>query len=212
MRTAHSASLSFHLHSHRARQIGVAVIAVVLNVGAASAQTVTTPNGRLVPYIPHVLPREAGGPNPSNVRRPAQPAEADAKVAQARRQAAIDAQPTNRLLKAYRLYIGVKQCVEARKGYALVYLNDDQMVDAKSRVIAIEKAMVAADPAIDPNAIWTKANGPEENDNPPNEIAAIFQLGDALGKRWLSSPEWIQESDDYCKRAYSALSDLSVEV
>ncbi|WP_426313811.1 hypothetical protein ACN9MF_20040 [Methylobacterium fujisawaense] len=162
----------------------------------------------MVPYIPHVLPPEAGGPNPSTVRRPQQPTADDAKVAQARRQAAIDAQPSNRLLKAYRLYIGVKQCVEARKGYALVYLNDDQMADAKSRVIAIEKAMVAVDPAIDPNALWTKANGPEENDNPPNEIAAIFQLGDALGKRWLSSPAWVQESDDYCNRSHSALSDL----
>jgi hypothetical protein len=192
------------------RRIGAAIIAVGLTVGGAASQPVMSTNGRLVPFILHVLPPEARGPtvpSPSNVRRREELPE-DAKADVVRKQAAIDAQPANRLLKAYRFYIGVKQCVEARKGYALVYLNEDQMADARARVIAIEKATVGAEPAIDANAIWTKANGPDADNEASDDMTAVIQLADALGKRWLSSPEWVQESHDYCKRRHSALSSL----
>lgn len=125
-----------------------------------------------------------------------------------RKQAAIDVLPSNRLLRSYRLYIDVKQCFDARKGYALVYLNENQMMDAKIRVVAIEKSMKDVDPTIDTDAIWRKANAREADDTPTNEIAAIFQFADAVGRKWVSSPDWIEESHDYCKRSYSSLTDL----
>lgn len=134
------------------------------------------------------------------------------KMEQSRKQTAIDALPSNRLLKSYRLYIGVKQCFEARNGYAAVYLSGQQMGDAKSRVVAIEKALKAADPTIDSDAVWSKANAPEPSEKAATEFGAVLQFADALGKRWVSSPEWIEEANDYCKRTFSALSDQYSEI
>lgn len=94
------------------------------------------------------------------------------EMEQLRKQATIDALPSNRLLKSYRLYIGVKQCFEARNGYAAVYLTGQQVGDAKSRIVAIEKALKSADPTIDSDAVWSKANTPE-----PSEKAVTGDRG-----------------------------------
>lgn len=134
------------------------------------------------------------------------------KTEQLRKQATIDALPSNRPLKSYRHYIGVKQCFEARNGYAAVYLSGQQMGDAKSRIVAIEKAFKATDPTIDADVVWSKANAPERSEKAATKIGAVLKFADALGKRWVSSPEWIEEANDYCKRTFSALSDQYSEI
>ncbi|MCJ2063381.1 hypothetical protein MKK63_11740 [Methylobacterium sp. J-088] len=123
-----------------------------------------------------------------------------------RQQATIDAQPGSRLERAYRSYIGVKQCVEARRGYAAIYLTEEQGIDAKAKVVAIEKALRGSDPTLDPDAIWTKANQPPAQE-PSDGLAGLIQLSDGIGKQWLTYPQWFEESDDYCRHTYVGLSD-----
>ena len=123
-----------------------------------------------------------------------------------RDQAAVDAQPSNKLLRAYHLYIDIKLCFESRKGYEVVYLNEEQLSDAKTRVVAIEQAVKEADPTIDTDAIWRQANDVEVT-TPTNGLSAIFQFADIMGRKWVSYPDWIEESDEFCKRAYSSLSE-----
>ena len=62
--------------------------------------------------------------------------------------------PTIDLASAYDSYLWVKGCYEARKGYAVGFIVENQMTAAKEQIRAVEDAITSQHPTIDSNRVW----------------------------------------------------------
>jgi hypothetical protein len=72
-------------------------------------------------------------------------------------QARQDAMPINRLLTGYRFFHYVSVCNEARSGYLLKYVNDDDLERAHKAVRAIADKASKDDPSINTDNVWKQA-------------------------------------------------------
>lgn len=64
--------------------------------------------------------------------------------------------PEKHLAKAYGNYLGIKICYEIRQGYAMVWVNEQEMENAKTLIRGIEDA-ITADHRLDTDKIWNSA-------------------------------------------------------
>jgi restriction endonuclease Mrr len=87
----------------------------------------------------------------------------DAERAEQQRQQRIENErqakiPVNRLYWAYVSYSHVQLCHEARRGYAVTYVNDVELQRARTVAKAIEQRALAEDPKIDPDKTFAEAD------------------------------------------------------
>jgi hypothetical protein len=57
--------------------------------------------------------------------------------------------PIGQLRISYHLYMHLKECYEARKGYAAVFINDHELDVAREAIRSIERRLVSAESSID---------------------------------------------------------------
>jgi hypothetical protein len=103
----------------------------------------------------------------------------EVKAQQDREAAALReaAKPAGRVLYAYTLYVRINFCNQVREGYAVQYINDDQLARATVVVKTIVGKAQQEDPSINTDEIWQAAR--QEAAHHPHPIArangAMFQ-------------------------------------
>lgn len=105
------------------------------------------------------------------------------------------AKPENIMLTAYRHYLVVRQCFEARSGYAAVYLTPQQMEEAKAQVKGIEAGVLKRAPNLNTDEHWAAANRAETAAN-----GDISELG-FTGRGAVKERTYTEQGRQFCSAA-----------
>jgi len=155
---------------------------------------------------PRALPNSSVSVGPPQIRTEAAQEQKQSIVDQpSSNRTEVGGQPRAQLVRSYRAYIDVKKCFDSRKGYAAVYLNEEQMQRARQWIKGIEGSLTSANRDLETSLLWKEANEPEKSTAEDSELAAIMQLGDIVGRGSLKNADWDDESSNFCKRSYENL-------
>ena len=75
------------------------------------------------------------------------------------------AKPENVLFRSYAKYIYLKRCYDDREGYLSVNISDPELEKARTAVSSIEQKLLQANPGLDKDTIWKRANSANSVEN-----------------------------------------------
>ncbi len=121
------------------------------------------------------------------------------------------ASPRGRLLRAYQAFGAIGRCHKGRAGRAVVYVTEAELTERREQVRAVEAALLALDPSLDKDALWSQANT-----FPPTPSADTVTDGASMARMAMfalaNGPRLSVEAGDYSAegKAYCADAALSL--
>ena len=91
--------------------------------------------------------------------------------------------PSHVLVRSYFEYGVIKECHGERKGYLQVNISDQEMEQAKTAVINIEKKLLESEPSLNKDELWRTATGENRGwQTDRDKTDMIFRMYDERGK------------------------------